>query len=468
MMPRFQLRIRFEQRLFFSALAVGLPGVILSIFLLWANPYSIAKRVEASVGVLALWIVLSMLLHKGVVRAMQMLSGVVASPGAEGLSFQSMVVAEGDIFGDISLEINNLMRLMERERSKAVEIGNLLRNVASEIEAVILDFDSQRKVRWLNRAGLSFLGKEEKGILGNTATELGIDNLLDGDPSETISHFCGGIEKRWIVRRTEFQENGAHHRLVVLSDASDALRAEERLAWQRLVRVLSHEVNNSLAPVKSIVRTLTRIADSQLPEGVRENFRHGLDVIGSRAEALNRFLQGYTYLMRLPPPKRRLVAVKQLVERVAELEMRLKVEVDCGLDATIRVDPDQLEQALINLIRNAADAVLSLPQSEALSNLVTITWSATGDQLDLRIRDFGIGLLDTSNLFVPFYTTKETGTGIGLLLSRQIIEAHGGKLMIHGRKAPRGCDVEIRIPACIVDNGPAPGSESPAAVALSL
>jgi two-component system, NtrC family, nitrogen regulation sensor histidine kinase NtrY len=445
-------RIRFEQRLFFSAMAAGLPGIILGLLLLWTNPYSFDHKIEGSVGVLVLWIALSISVRDGLVHSIQTLSDLVVSAKAENFSLRAKHAVAGDAFEELSLEINSLVRLMETDRLKSVEIGNLFRSVTSEIEAVVLAFSLERKVLWLNRASLSFLGKREEEILGRTATELGIDHLLDGDPSETISYFHGGTERRWTVRRTDFGEGGVLQRLVVLSEASDARRVDERLAGERLVRVLSHEVNNSLAPVKSIVRTLTRIADSRLPEDVRENFRHGLDVIGSRTEALNRFLRGYTYLMKLPPPRRQPVSVKKLVERVAGLELRLKVDINSGPDATINVDPDQLEQALINLIRNAVDAVLALPQNEVPTAPVTITWSVSGDELDLHIRDRGIGLLDTSNLFVPFHTTKESGTGIGLLLSRQIVEAHGGELMIHNRDTPRGCEVETKIPSCIVSS----------------
>src|SRR4029077_2915001 len=219
--------------------------------------------------------------------------------------------------------------------------------------------------------------------------------------------------------------------------------------------VLSHEINNSLAPIKSVARTLRRIlSQNKLPERVHQDFDLGLDVIGTRAEALNRFLQSYAQLSKLPPPTRRVVALQNMVERVSGLEARLAITVLASPDISINVDPDQLEQVLINLAKNAAEAVLAkYPESSPPTSddpAVSINWTAVGNDLELWVCDRGLGLLDASNLFVPFYTTKETGTGIGLVLCRQIIESHGGRLTIQNRANTAGCEVQIMVPACVV------------------
>ena len=441
---------KFEGRLFFSILRTGLPGVGLGLILLWINPYSIDHKIEGTVLVLLLWLSASLAARDSIIHSIRVLSNVVASLKYEDFAFRSTRAGLGDALGDLAIEINNVARNMEAERLGAIEATNLVRKIIFEVDAVILAFSPDNRVKMLNRAAAAFLGKSEKEILNKTAEELGILHLLNGPPSETISQSFTGAERRWVVQRTAFRQQGVPHQLVMLSEVSEALRAEERLAWQRLVRVLSHEINNSLAPIKSIAHTLSRLFSTMELEGdARENFKHGLEVIKERTDSLNRFLQNYTQLTRLPVPSRRIISLNKMVWHVAELESRVAIRVIPSPDLKVNVDPDQLEQALINLSRNAVDAVLRRPAGERQDPAVTFSWRQTGTDLELYIRDKGIGLLDTSNLFVPFYTTKETGTGIGLLLSRNIIEAHGGRLNIRNREDSSGCEAQIRIPGCI-------------------
>jgi len=229
--------------------------------------------------------------------------------------------------------------------------------------------------------------------------------------------------------------------LVVLSNVSRALRAEELAAWKRLIRVMSHELNNSLAPIRSLADSLDRLVDHDpLPEGWRGDLRTGLRVIGSRAEALNRFVRAYATLAKMPEPRPGPVEVESLVRRVAELETRLAVTVDAGPEVTIQADRDQLEQLLINLVKNAVDASIET------GGAVRVGWDVTAGRLRLRVRDDGPGLSETANLFVPFYSTRPEGTGIGLVLCRQIAEAHGGSITLKNRDGARGCEARVTLP----------------------
>jgi nitrogen fixation/metabolism regulation signal transduction histidine kinase len=296
------------------------------------------------------------------------------------------------------------------------------------------------------------LGKPEEAILNHTASELGIEDLTKGPPWEVVSRGESGTEKRWIVRRATFRQGGKPHSLIALSEASEALRAEERVAWQRLIRVLSHEINNSLAPIRTIARTLSRIASTtELPLPLSEHLGHGLEVIHERADSLNRFLQSYARVARVPQPQRRNVALEGLVRHVVKLESRLPVKVYPGPSVSISVDPDQIEQALINLIKNAVEAVLQRSATNFGPDAVTVSWTTNTDDVEICVRDEGVGLTETENLFVPFYTTKENGSGIGLLLSRQIIEAHRGTLTLRNRTERTGCEVVAKLLACVVE-----------------
>ena len=174
--------------------------------------------------------------------------------------------------------------------------------------------------------------------------------------------------------------HGVPHTLFVLADVGAALREEERLAWQRLIRVLGHEINNSLAPIKSIAGSLR----SRLPTTTAlPGFERGLAVIEDRADSLNRFLQAYQRLSRLPAPNLQPTPLSLLLSRVVPMEVRLAVHVVPGPEVTLHADPDQLQQLLINLIRNAADAALG--HSATHPPRVGLSWSVAASHAILRI-----------------------------------------------------------------------------------
>jgi nitrogen fixation/metabolism regulation signal transduction histidine kinase len=252
--------------------------------------------------------------------------------------------------------------------------------------------------------------------------------------------FPGGVG-RWDVRRSTFREGGVQHQLLVLTDLSQTLREEERTAWQRLLRVLGHELNNSLAPIKSVAGSLADLLSRQpRPADWGDDMHRGLEVISSRADSLARFVESYSKLARLPQPRFEQLNIGALVRRVASLETRLPVSVMPGPDLAIQGDNAQLEQLLINLVRNAVDA------SMETHGRVEVGWAQSNGQVEVWIDDEGLGLANTSNLFVPFFTTKAKGSGIGLVLSRQIAEAHGGTLTLENREGLRGCEALLRLP----------------------
>jgi two-component system nitrogen regulation sensor histidine kinase NtrY len=235
----------------------------------------------------------------------------------------------------------------------------------------------------------------------------------------------------------------------VLSDITRPLREEELHAWQRLVRVLGHEINNSLTPVKSLSSSLlSLVAREPLPLDWRDDVRSGLNVISNRCDALNRFTGAYARLARLPAPKMQPVGIAELVDRVVRLEQRMPVRVLTGPDVTIHADPDQIEQLLINILRNAVDATLERTTLEQSNHgAVTVEWMRDRLGVELFISDEGHGISNPANLFVPFFTTKPGGSGIGLFLSRQIAEAHGGTIALKNRTPGPGCRAVITLPA---------------------
>src|SRR5437660_5943832 len=339
-----------------------------------------------------------------------------------------------------------------------MEATTLLQRVVEEVGIPIFAFDPQESLRLVNTAGESLLQQSSPRVIGKTATELGLKTCLTCE-NDTLVPLRFNTDARWLVRRSSFRQQGVPHTLVILSDVSRALREEERRAWQRLIRVLGHELNNSLAPIKSIAGSLNaRLSATGLQTDEQQDFERGLTIIEARAASLNRFLQAYRQLAQMPPPVLQKFSLPPLVTRIAGLETRVAVKVVPGPDVTVMADTDQLEQMLINLLCNAAEAVLQpLASGEKPNGLknslagesekqVVCGWKLIDKDVILTIEDSGPGLMNPSNTFVPFYTTKPGGSGIGLVLSRQIAEGHGGSLELSNRDHQRGCVVKVRLP----------------------
>jgi nitrogen fixation/metabolism regulation signal transduction histidine kinase len=339
-------------------------------------------------------------------------------------------------------EVNTLGSTLREQRLGALEATTLLRTVMREIDVAIFAFDEHHRLRLVNRAGERLLALPPERLLGQTAEELHMLSCLEGPPQTTLQAVFPGGAGRWGVRRTRIRERGLPLELIVISDLTQALSEQELQAWQRLVRVLGHELNNSLAPIKSIAGSLMAILRRDPPpDDWRDDMQRGLSVITSRSESLSRFIGAYARLAKLPRPQLQPLDIEACVERAVRFETRLNVQVDEGPSMTVQGDPDQIEQVLINLLRNAADASLSTGGS------VSTGWRRDGAMMEIWVKDEGPGLSSTANLFVPFFTTKPGGSGIGLVLSRQIAEGHGGALMLENRKDGPGCIARLRLPA---------------------
>lgn len=436
--------IKFEGRVTALALAAGFPGVALCALLLWLNGYS--SRVQWTVDLLLVffWLAISANLKNRVVRPLQTLSNILAAIREGDYSIRGRRAASGDALGEVMLEVNDLGETLRGQRLGAMEATALLRTVMSEIDVAVFAFDLDHKLRLVNRAGEKLLAQPATRLLGRTSSEIGLAACLDGrsdsGPYTMQMVFPGGVG-RWEIRRGTFREGGMQHQLLVLTDLSQTLREEERSAWQRLLRVLGHELNNSLAPIKSVAGSLADLIKRETqPADWREDMHRGLEVISSRADSLARFIESYSKLARLPQPRFEPLKVGELVERVATLETRLPIRLLPGPDVVIRADSVQLEQLLINLIRNAVDASLET------NGAVEVGWARQNDNVIVCVKDEGPGLANTANLFVPFFTTKASGSGIGLVLSRQIAEAHGGTLTLENRGGTTGCEARLRLP----------------------
>jgi nitrogen fixation/metabolism regulation signal transduction histidine kinase len=423
------------------ALVGGLPAVIAVIVLLWRHDYT--AKVQWTVGLIVVgaWIVSALVLRERVVRPLQTLSNMLAALREGDYSIRARGAERNDALGLAYLESNLLGETLRAQRLGAMEATALLRTVMAEIDVAVFAFDAEdTKLRLVNRAGERLLAQPTERLLGRTAQQLGLAQTLAAGEATVDLQFPGGAG-RYDVRLGAFRQDGRPHTLLVLADVTRALREEELQAWRRIVRVLSHEINNSLAPIRSIAGTLQALLSrTPRPSDADDDLRRGLQVIGGRSEALVRFMSAYARLARLPAPHRTPMDVGHWVRRVAALETRLPVHVQDGPPTRIEADGDQLDQLLINLVRNAADAALETGGG------VRVRWEAENGTVEVRVEDDGPGLASSSNLFVPFFTTKQQGSGIGLVLSRQIAEAHGGSLRLENRADSRGAVATVQLP----------------------
>lgn len=437
-------RLKFEKRVTFLALAAGFPAVCLCAFLLWYDNYSARVQWTADLFLAIFWLSIAFNLKQRIVRPLQTLSNILAAIREGDYSIRGRRAAMGDALGEVMLEVNDLGQTLREQRIGALEANALLRTVMAEIDVAVFAFDGGQRLQLVNRAGERLLAQPSTRLLGRTAAELGLAacfNREEGEGPHTMQMVFPGGFGRWDIRHSTFREGGAQHQLLVLTDLSQTLREEERTAWQRLLRVLGHELNNSLAPIKSVAGSLADLLTLQpRPTDWGEDMHRGLEVISSRADSLARFIESYSKLARLPQPRFEPLNIGSLVQRVVSLETRLPVNVVAGPDLVIKGDDVQLEQLLINLVRNAVDASM-----ETKGN-VGVGWTQSNGQVELWISDEGPGLASTANLFVPFFTTKAKGSGIGLVLSRQIAEAHGGTLTLENRSGKRGCEALLRLP----------------------
>jgi two-component system nitrogen regulation sensor histidine kinase NtrY len=432
-----------EGRVLLLALLSPLPALALALALLWTGERAPALRFTAGALAVALWLRGAFALRRLVVRALQTISNLLGTLREGDFSVRARRVAEGDALGEVFVEVNGLAETMGRQRADALEAGALLGKVIAEIDVAVLAFDEGRRLRLVNRAGERLLAASSAALMGVPAAALGVVELLEGETPRTVEAAFPGGEGQWELRRSVFRLGGLAHELLVLTDLRRALRAEERQAWQRIVRVLGHEINNSLAPIRSIAGDLQQTL--RVPRGARlsdweEDVARSLAVIERRSEALGRFMSSYARLAKLPPPTLAPVEVGAWLRRVVELERRSRVRLSEGPAVTILGDGDQLDQLLINLVQNGVDAALERGGG------VEVSWRKLARQVEIVVQDEGPGVADTNNLFVPFFTTKATGSGIGLALCRQIAEAHRGTLTLESRRDRTGAVARLRLP----------------------
>jgi two-component system, NtrC family, nitrogen regulation sensor histidine kinase NtrY len=439
--PKGRYRFSHQGKLTWLILGAVAPAIVVLMLILWFSDFS--SKVQWTLALLIFVFAAGFIsaARDHVIHPLQTMSNLLAALREGDYSIRARGARPDDALGEVLLEVNTLGETLRVQRLGAFEATALLRTIMAEIDVAVFTFDPDRRLRLVNRAGEDLLGQPIDKLLGRNADQLGLAPCFDVDQDEPLSLSFPGGAGRWRVGRSTFREHGLPHDLLVLTDLSRTLREEERRAWQRIVRVLGHEMNNSLAPIKSLAGSLENLLRRQpMPTDWRQDAESGLKSIASRADSLSRFMQAYTRLAKLPPPQVEDVDLGDLIQRVVNLEPRLKVQIIPGPELQIRADAAQIEQVLINLVHNAVDAALET------NGAVDIRWRESGDCAEVIVTDEGPGIMNPTNLFVPFFTTKPEGSGIGLTLSRQIAEAHDGTVSLANRKDRTGAEAVLRLP----------------------
>jgi two-component system nitrogen regulation sensor histidine kinase NtrY len=434
-------RLSHDSRVLLLALAGGLPGVAACVILMAVGGFPARLQATVDSAVVICWLSFCFAARGRVAGPLRTLANLLEALREGDYSIRARVGDPREPMGEVMQQVNAMAATLRDQRLGALEATTLLRKVMEEIDVAAFAFDTRQSLKLINRAGERLLAQPAERLLELNAASLGLVEYLTGEPEHTIQRSFPGGAGRWGIRRSQFREGGLPHQLLVVTDLTRPLREEELKAWQRLVRVLGHELNNSLTPIKSIAQSLEALVKTDpRPDDWADDMSRGLNVIANRSESLSRFMSSYARLAKLPPPKFAPLEISSILRHAVSLENRTLVFFEECPPLTIQGDADQLEQVLINLIRNAVDAV-------SLTNgRVFVRYEQNATTVEIIVRDEGPGLSNTANLFVPFFTTKRGGSGIGLVLSRQIAEAHNGTLTLRNAADGPGCEAIIALP----------------------
>lgn len=438
-----QYNLASDVRLFLQVLLVAAPALLLLVYFLLVSGESNLSKLIISILVLLWIVVLANLVRQKFLYQMRTLSTLVEGIRVEDYSFRSSRGREPGDLGDLYRQVNALADQLQSSHQKEQELRNLLEKIICHINVAIVACDSQQRIRLVNPLAAQLLACPADTLVGQEFSATVLGQLPFSDEPSLIDFKFPGAEGRWQLIEQQYRDQGRPGKLLFITDLKQVLREEETKAWQRLIRVIAHEVNNSLTPISSISQTLQAEFASN-PAIQQPQMLQGMELIGERAEHLKQFIAEYARIARLPEPQKMNVSLAPLLTKAVQFFAEKPVNVNGPLpDITLFADALLIEQLLINLIKNAVEAC------NATGGLVELSCNDYEAHCEIIIRDEGVGISNSANLFVPFYTTKQKGSGIGLALCRQIAESHRGSVSLENREDGCGAIAKLILPTSL-------------------
>jgi two-component system, NtrC family, nitrogen regulation sensor histidine kinase NtrY len=357
----------------------------------------------------------------------------------------------GKSFKDLNIAFNEVLEAFRKARSEKEEQGQYLNTVVQQVRTGILSFDTDGNVQLINANAKRFMGITAiKNINELIALNPKLYHSINSVESGKSELYKGGNELYLTLQATELRIRGTDVKLITLQNIQPELQKQELEAWQNLTRVLRHEIMNSITPISSLTSTLREILDHEmekkenhyeLQEEGADDLREGLSTIENRSRGLIKFIDAYREYTSLPKPVIRTVLLKELLDKVAQLmktelkRTKINFQYQCESEyLTIQADFDMIEQVLINLLKNSKEAL-----HETDNPTLQLIGRYDENVIKIEVIDNGPGIIKEAieHIFVPFYTTKRTGSGIGLSLSRQIMQMHNGSITVESEPEVR-------------------------------
>jgi two-component system nitrogen regulation sensor histidine kinase NtrY len=339
--------------------------------------------------------------------------------------FSQGIVAK--LFGELS----SLSQNLQVSKTRYDQQMFLLYGLIEQLESPVLVLNQDDQLQHANPAVSLLFSVPWQTLKQSPAQKLGLKKLngfWGFDENNPLN-----IGKKWQIRQSEYKENNNNYQLLMLNNISQELQKNEQQAWQNIIRILNHEVRNSLTPISALSQNLL-----DMPDLSAEQCQQAIKIIDNRSNNLLAFIDSYSDLAKLPLPNAQQFDLAELLHDIGNLVQQVTIKLSSPL--IIKADKGQLEQVLLNLIKNAKEAQLSktkinkdVEQESETNKDIEVHVLKSEKQVVIKVLDQGCGIANTANLFIPFYTTKETGSGIGLALSRQIIANHQGELTLTNR-----------------------------------
>ncbi|NQZ10372.1 MAG: HAMP domain-containing histidine kinase [Algicola sp.] len=342
---------------------------------------------------------------------------------------------QGGVVHDLYQEIGALADDLQQRKDIYSQHSLLIYHLIEQLDTPIAVFSEKLLLSHANAAFSQHLNKPWQSMRHGAATRLGM--MFDENKqwvftqAENAHSWQNG--QNWQIRQSHFIQDGQKYHLVILIDIEHALREQQQQSWQQIIRVMTHEINNSLTPIKSLAQTLAA------QPGLEPRSQQALNVIVDRSVSLQQFVSRYGSIGKRLTLQQSWIDSKLLERQLSTLFTTHPIEVENQVDK-IWADPVLLEQVLINLLKNAAEA------SEVGGPAIKLTLKQQKNHILIEVQDRGQGIANEQNLFIPLYTTKPNGSGIGLGLCRNIVEQHGGRLSLVNNKDGAGAVAGFSLP----------------------